>query len=137
MLLACYCWHNTTDAVQNIYGWIMIAGSQCPAEDDMSIQNTAHSITDRFVEIVTFHQNCEEASDGTSFPSACAFEEARQHRKHGWGITFTGRWFTDGKTNLALRHSITSDRIHHEHHIHTLITKILGDRHRDHGSLQT
>ncbi len=60
----------------------MVSGSQRSAEDDMPIQDAADSIADWLIEVIPFHQDGEEASDGAGLAAPRAFEEPRQHRKH-------------------------------------------------------
>src|SRR5690349_15845056 len=102
----------------------------------MSIQDTADSVTDRLIEIIPFYQHGEETRNGPALASPRALEQTRQHCENRGGITFTCRWFADREPDLALRHCVTGDRVHHEHDIHTLVAKGFSNGHSDEGGLQ-
>ncbi len=90
-----------------------------------------HRVANGFVEIVAFHQDREEARDGTFLEVPRALENLRQHRKHRWRVAFLAGRFAGRQSDFALRHRQAGHRIHHQQHVLALIAEVFGHRQRD------
>ena len=93
---------------------VMSGGGQAAGKNDVPIQDGAYRVADRFVEVVAFHQNGEEAGDGAFLKISRALQDARQQIEDRRRVAFLAGRLAGGQPDLALGHGQAGHRIHDE-----------------------
>jgi hypothetical protein len=106
---------------------VMAGGGQAARENDVAVEDGAHGVADRFVEIVAFHQDGEESGDGALLKISGALQNARQQIEDRGRVALLAGRLAGGQADFALRHGQARHRIHDEQHVGALIAKIFGD----------
>jgi len=95
----------------------------------VTIEDGAHGIGYRIVEVITIDEDCIQAADraATLLLGTCAFEQLRQEREDGRRLTFGCGRFANGIADLALGHRHTRETVDHEHDAPARMRKVFGD----------
>ena len=120
--------HTTGDTCQHINSRVMIFMSQLTAQHNMSVQNAAGCISDRFIEVVTIHQYGVKSGNGTFRGSSGALQKFRHLCINAGWIPSGYRGLSTGKADFPLCHGKTGQGIHHQKDIFTLIPEVFCDR---------
>ncbi len=116
------------DGIQNVDRGIVSGRSQVSRENEMSVQNAAGRVANRFVKVVAFDQHREEAGDRSRSEIPGAFKNLGQKRKDGRSVALLAGRFSRCQSDFALRHGQARDGIHHQQHVGALIAEILSRR---------
>src|SRR5437660_12758397 len=94
----------------------------------MPVQNGAHRVGDRLVEIVSFDEHGEEAGDRALAELPGALEYPRQQIEHRRRVgVLTGR-LARGQSDLALRHGEARHRVHYQQTLFAMGAETLSHR---------
>src|SRR6202035_3036798 len=104
---------------------IMAGCSQFARKYKVTIQNTAHCVANRLVEIVSLHQYREKSRDGALLEVPGAFEDFGQQREDRRRVAFLAGRLSGSQTDFALRHRQTSHRVQYHQYILALIAEVL------------
>ena len=96
-------------------------------QHDVAIEETARRVRDRLVQVVAFHEHGVEPRHVAVRRRAGALQKARQHGENRGRVAARGRRLPDREPDFPLRHRQPGEGIHHEHHVESLVAKVLGD----------
>ena len=119
--------HQAADAFQHVDGRIVTARGQLPRQPDVTVEQPAHTVADRFLRIVAFDQHGIEARDAAAGSASGTLQQLGKQGKYRRRIAARGRRLAGGQPDLALRRGKARERIHDQQHIASLVAKILGD----------
>ncbi len=100
----------------------------------MPVEDTAHRVGDRLVEVVPLDEDGVKAGDATALEVAGPLQKPRERGEDARGVPLGGRGLADGETDLAHRHGETGGGVHHEEHLLPLRLEVFGDGGRDIGA---
>ena len=103
----------------------------------MAIQDASNGIRDRFVRVISFHQNGVETGDTAGICPSGSLKQLREQRENTWRITPRCWRLACGKADFSLGQCESSDAVHDQKDIATCLAKVFGDRRSEIGGAQT
>ena len=92
---------------------------------DVAIEQAPQGIADGLIGIVPLDENSVERRDTAPLVDTGALDELREHREDAGRIAASCGYLTGGQSNFALRHGESSDRVHEQEYIFSLISQRL------------
>src|SRR4051812_22045184 len=99
----------------------MSGGAKITREGGMAVEDGTDGVADGFIEVIPLYEHREEAGDGTSREITCSFADLRQEAEDGRRVAFLAGRLAGCQADLALSHGESSDGVHDEKHVFTLV----------------
>ena len=119
--------HDAAGAGENINGGIMIAGGKVTRQNNVTVQNGAGFVSDRFGHVIALHKDGIKGGDGALLAHAGALHEAGQFGKDRWRKAAPCGRLARRQADFALGAGKARDRIHQEQNFQPLVSKIIGN----------
>src|SRR5215469_14204177 len=113
------------DRVQDINSRIVTLVTQAAGQDKVAVEDAADSVADRFVEVVSFHQDGEKAGDGAAFEVPRPFQHLGQQVEDGRSVTLLAGRLAGRQADFPLRYRQARNGIHDQKHVRALVAEVL------------
>ena len=129
--------HQSAEAVEHRDGRIVVARSQCPVQQNVSVQQRANGVHHRILLVIALHQHGVKRSDAAVRKTPGPFYQACQHVQHRRSVTFCSRRLAGRQSNFTLRHREPRDGIDNQQNVLAQSAEIFCDSRRRQGSANT
>ncbi len=116
--------HQAAQAIQNRNRWIVSSRREFAIQQHMAIEQRSHSIYQRILLIVAFHQHRIERSDASMAESTSPFHQPRQQCENRRCISFSSRRLSRRQSDFPLCHRESRKRIHNQQNLFSLCAEI-------------
>ena len=121
--------HHARERAHHVDRRPLVARRQLAREHDVAVEDSAHLVGDRIVDVVAPRvEHGVDRGDRSLVRLAGALEQPRQHGEHRRRIALPRRRLAGRQADLALRARHAGERVEQQQHALAAVAEVLGDR---------